>query len=157
MKLFPWCISLRLFWIPSLCILKRIHHRQNWNICKSINIRIELHLFVSYRVMKDRGSTCVTAWIVAVAWIVAGDNSCRCLRHKSSPETFHAVSVSMNCRRRQFMAEIPLMLCTSPATIHAAWKKSSAYIVAVGIFWRHRSLYLFTIFFIYLLFFFLSG
>ena len=88
----------------------------------------------------------VTAWIVAVAWIVAGDNSCRCSRHKSSPATIHAVSVSMNCRRRQFMPEISLMLCTSPATIHAAWKKSSAYIVAVGIFWRHRGLYLFIFF-----------
>ena len=99
--------------------------------------------------------TAVTAWIVAVAWIVAGDNSCRCSRHKSSPATIHAVSVSMNCRRRQFMPEISLMLCTSPATIHAAWKKSSAYIVAVGIFWHHRGLYLFIIFFIYVLLFYL--
>ena len=85
----------------------------------------------------------VTAWIVTVAWIVAGDNSCRCSRHKSSPATIHAVNVSINCRRRQFMPEISLMLWTQPATIHAAWKISSAYIVAVGIFWRHRDLYLF--------------
>ena len=74
----------------------------------------------------------VTAWIVAVAWIVAGDNSCRCSRHKSSPATIHAVSVSMNCRRRQFIPEISLMLCTSPATIHAAWKK------IIGIYCRRR-------------------
>ena len=74
----------------------------------------------------------VTAWIVAVAWIVAGDNSCRCLQHKSSQATIHAVSVSINCRRRQFMLEISLMLCTSPATVHAAWK------IIIGIYCRHR-------------------
>ena len=72
-----------------------------------------------------------------------GDNSCRCSQHESSPTTIHAVHVSMNCRRRQFMPEMSLMLWTSPATIHAAWNKSSAYIVAVGIFWRHRGLCLF--------------
>ena len=54
----------------------------------------------------------VTAWIVAVAWIVAGDNSCRCSRHKSSPATIHAVNVSINCRQRQFMPEISLTLWT---------------------------------------------
>ena len=74
----------------------------------------------------------VTAWIVAVAWIVAGDNSCRCSRHKSSPATIHAVCVSMNCRRRQFMPEISLMLCTRPATIRAAWKN------IIGIYCRRR-------------------
>ena len=96
----------------------------------------------------------VTAWIVAVAWIVAGDNSCWCLRHKSSPATIHAVSVSMNCRRRQFMPEISLMLCTSPAIIHAAWKK------IIGIYCRRRHIltpsrpiFIYN-FFIYLLFFF---
>ena len=52
----------------------------------------------------------VTAWIVAMAWIVAGDNSYRCSRHKSSPATIHAVNISINCRQRQFMPEISLML-----------------------------------------------
>ena len=98
----------------------------------------------------------VTAWIVAVAWIVTGDNSCRCSPHKLSPATIHAASISMNCRRRQFMPEISLILCTSPATIHAAWKKNYRHIiVAVGIFWRHGGLYLFLFFHLYIAFFYL--
>ena len=59
-----------------------------------------------------RGRGPVTAWIVAMAWIVADDNSCRCSRHKSSPATIHAVNVSINCRRRQFKPEISLTLRT---------------------------------------------
>ena len=82
---------------------------------------------------KDKSiSTFVTAWIVAMAWIVAGDNLCRCSRLESSPATIHAVNVSINCRRRQFMPEISLMLWTSPATIHAAYK------TIIGIYCRRR-------------------
>ena len=35
------------------------------------------------------------------AWIVAGDNSCRCSRHKSSPATIHADVRGMNFRRHK--------------------------------------------------------
>ena len=35
------------------------------------------------------------------AWIVAGDNSCRCSQHKSSLATIHADVRVMNCRRHE--------------------------------------------------------
>ena len=57
----------------------------------------------------------VTAWIVAVAWIVAGDNSCRCSQHELSPAKYRLCYAH---HRRQFMPHE---------------KKISAYIDAVGI------------------------
>ena len=141
-------IGIQLLFINPYGTILNLNHMNVWN-------GVEINKMYNQQVHGDRNSygphkTYVTAWIVAVAWIVAGDNSCRCSLHKSSPATIHAVSVIMNCRRRQFMPEISLMLCTSPGTIHAAWKISSAYIVAVGIFWRHHGLYLFIFFIIYI-------